>query len=325
MTDQPGPGASNGTQQEQQSVVISLQIMSDLHLETPRFFPMYSDFHLKPGCAYLALLGDIGNAHDARLFGFLEKQLQQFRVVFYIIGNHEPYQDQDSVDSQSYTHQDTVAKMEDFEEAIAQRRKVEIREVGTPSIGQFVFLNRNRFDISDTITILGCTLFSNVTESQRSTVSLFVSDFSNILGWTVDSHNAAHKVDLEWLNAQVTTITRDEPHRSIVILTHYSPTSASEANDPEHLEDSGGVQSAFVTDLAREVCWTSPSVRLWAFGHTHYNCDFVDAVTGKRVVANQRGYGREDAFDFDPDKVVTPSTQPFDRVSAINPRNPTQL
>jgi len=28
---------------------------------------------------------------------------------------------------------------------------------------------------------------------------------------------------------------------------------------------------------------------MWAFGHTHFNCDFLDEV-GKRVVTNQKGY-----------------------------------
>jgi hypothetical protein len=70
------------------------------------------------------------------------------------------------------------------------------------------------------------------------------------------------------------------------------------------VEDSRGVQSAFVTDLQRETCWTSPAVRVWAFGHTHYNYDFIDPSTERRVVANQRGYDREDAYDFDGGKVI---------------------
>lgn len=280
-----------------------IQVMSDLHLETPRFLPMYTSFHISPKGTQLALLGDIGNVHDERLFVFLDEQLRQFRVVFYVLGNHEPYQPDSS--PQRFTHQDARIIMERFEAANATKRQAESDSSGTTSVGQFVFLNRRRFDISETLTVLGCTLFSSIVESQKSNVSLFVSDFSNISDWTVDLHNASHREDLAWLNSQVEAIARTEPHRSIAILTHYSPTTLPEANDPEHLEDSRGVQSAFATDLSREVCWTCPSVKLWAFGHTHHNCDFLDSGTGKRVVANQRGYGREDAFDFDPEKVVT--------------------
>ena len=264
---------------------------------------MYSDFRIEPRSPYLALLGDIGNAHDHRLLDFLEQQLRQFKIVFYVLGNHEPY---------NGTLGDAISRIEDFEVSVSARRRkanAEQQHPGAgaaPSIGQFVLLNRRRFDICDAVSVLGCTLFSNIAASQRGTVSLFVSDFSAISGWTVDAHNAAHRADLEWLNNQVESISRDEPRRTIVILTHHSPTCLPNANDPEHLEDSRGVSTAFTTDLACETCWTSSSVGVWAFGHTHYNCDFVDSATGKRVVANQRGYGRDDdIFDFDGDKTIS--------------------
>lgn len=37
---------------------------------------------------------------------------------------------------------------------------------------------------------------------------------------------------------------------------------------------------------------------MWAFGYTHFSCDFVDEM-GKRVVANQKGYALalQPAFD----------------------------
>ena len=275
---------------------VRLQLMSDLHLETPRMLPMYASFHIEPESPYLALLGDIGSAHDDRLFAFLEEQLEQFEAVFYVLGNHEPYQPEDS--TKSLTREDAVAAMQRFEADAAARKE---ENPGT-SLGRFVLLDRRRYDVDDRVTILGCTLFSRIEEEQRSTVSLFVSDFSNIANWTVDAHNAAHEIDLAWLNEQVASISRDEPHRTIAILTHYSPTVLPEASDPEHAEDDRGVRSAFATDLSGEVCWTSASVELWGFGHTHYNCDFV--CEAKRVVANQRGYGREESYDFYADKVV---------------------
>lgn len=275
-----------------------LQIMSDLHLETPRLLPMYNDFQIEPRAKSLALLGDIGIAGDDSLFDFLTRQLRQFEVVFYVLGNHEPY---------SSVYEDTMARMEAFERSIASRRELEQQRDSRHSDvshGRFVFLNRRRFDLSDKVIILGCTLFSHISDEQHSTVSLFISDFFNIIDWSVDKHNAAHRADLAWLNAQVEAIARDEPHRGVVVLTHYSPTAAIEANDPEHMEDSRGVQSGFVTDLQEEPCWMSPLVKVWAFGHTHYNCEFVDGKTGKLVVANQRGYGREDMFNFDVDKTI---------------------
>jgi hypothetical protein len=63
-----------------------------------------------------------------------------------------------------------------------------------------------------------------------------------------------------------------------------------------------------MTDLSKEPCWISPSVKLWAFGHTHFNCDFIDPETGKRVLANQRGCRRSEADGFEPEKVVVIAT-----------------
>lgn len=65
------------------------------------------------------------------------------------------------------------------------------------------------------------------------------------------------------------------------------------------------VRSAFVTDLKEQVCWRSKKVRLWAFGHKHFNCDLVEATgTEKRVLADQKGYWRSEIVGFVRGKVL---------------------
>ena len=273
--------------------VCEFQILSDLHLETPQIRPSYDDFKVQPQCPYLVLLGDIGNIADSRLFDFLNRQLQQFRIVFYVMGNHEPY---------GMTIPEAHASLRAFEAEVERRhRSSSSIEEG----GRFVFLDRTRFDCSENLTVLGCTLFSDIKPEQQDSVSRFVSDFSSINEWTVEAHCAAHRKDLNWLIAQVASCAKREPHRSIVILTHYSPTMLKVANDPWHIEDRSQVRSAFVTDLSDRICWTSPQVKLWGFGHTHHNCDFEDLKTKKRVVTNQKGYRRSELITFDGSKVVT--------------------
>lgn len=290
---------------------VRIQLMSDLHLETPRLNPFYNEISIQPQCPYLALLGDIGNVHDDRLFAFITEQLNQFRIVFYVLGNHEPYRPDGSVAKHTLEKARTI--MRRFEASLISQRHLfpdsvaeatAQRHRGTAT-GQFVFLHQRRFDINDSVTILGATLFSHITKAQRATTSLFISDFSNVDDWKVDDHNAAHAADLSWLNGEVERIEREAPHRSVLILTHHSPTISVQANDEDHLEDSRGVQSAFATDLSREKCWASECVKIWAFGHTHFNCDYVETSPRKQIVANQRGYGREDIFNFDPDKVLS--------------------
>lgn len=67
---------------------VNFQILSDLHLESPA---AYDTFEVQPRAPYLALLGDIGYVKDAGFFHFLHRQLKAFRIVFLVLGNHEPY------------------------------------------------------------------------------------------------------------------------------------------------------------------------------------------------------------------------------------------
>jgi hypothetical protein len=186
-----------------------------------------------------------------------------------------------------------------------ENKMEELRSLPGSTMGQFVLLNQTRFDLTDRVTVLGCTLFSRISHEQRESVAFFCSDFSKIGDWTVDAHNAAHHSDINWLNSQVEHISRYEPQRQIVVFTHHSPTLLEAANDPRHLQDLTQVDSAFVTDLSDHLCWTAANVKVWAFGHTHFNCDFEDRKTKRRIVTNQKGYSRTEVGTFDVAKVVT--------------------
>ncbi|KAE8323413.1 acyl-CoA dehydrogenase/oxidase [Aspergillus sergii] len=262
----------------------SFQILSDLHLEAPEAYDL---FDITPKAPYLALLGDIGNVKDNGLFIFLEAQLQKFQIVFFLLGNHEPYH------SNWATARENMQK---FSTTINQNRTQEGQQ-----LGEFVFMDQARYDISPHITVLGCILYSRVPKSQETQVSFGLSDFYHIEDWTVEAHCAAHEADRTWLNDQVSRIVKSEPRRKIVIFSHHSPTLAAAAVDPVHANSP--ISSVFATDIAEEPCWKNTQVCLWAFGHTHYNCDFIDDKTGKRLVANQRGYYFAQSKAFDPEKV----------------------
>ncbi|MCJ1366316.1 hypothetical protein MMC16_005444 [Acarospora aff. strigata] len=261
----------------------TIQLLSDLHLETPK---SYDIFDITPTAPYLALIGDIGCLKDNDYIPFIERQLPKFRVVFLLLGNHEPY------------HSSWVTVIEKLRAFEGKTRKKQA-DGGT---GSFIFLDQTRYDLSSDITILGCTLYSNIVPSQSDHVSFGLNDFYHIDDWTVEQHNEAHLADLDWLNAQVRSIAEGEPHRKIIILTHHSPSTSPEAVDPAHAQSK--ISSGFSSDLSAEVCWTSQNVKVWAFGHTHFNCDFLDPGTGKRIVTNQRGYYFRQSAGFDERKVI---------------------
>lgn len=169
-------------------------------------------------------------------------------------------------------------------------------------LGKYVFLDQTRFDITDDVTVLGCTLFSRVAPHQEFAVESRMVDFRDILRWDVDEHNAAHESDLNWLNAQVSQMAKDEPDRRIVILTHHSPSTDPRSRNPRH--EGSEVSSGFATNLSNEECWTASNVAAWAFGHTHYKCEFKDE-SGKVIISNPKGYYMYPNKTFNAGRVFT--------------------
>jgi len=264
----------------------ALQILSDLHLEAP---PHYNNYPIPPAAAYLALLGDIGTPgpHTAEFLSFLRIQLKQFRAVLFVPGNHEAYHS---------TWETVLSTLRAFASEIASD--------SDPSLGEFILLDRGVFRVPESRTvILGCSLFSNVPEERVVEVSQRLNDFYVISDWDVEKHNAAHARDVTWLNEQVAALEVEDVE--IMVLSHWGPSRDEKATEPRHVGST--IQSAFTTDLVGEVCFKSDKVKVWAFGHTHYNCDFEVQREGAgplRIVTNQRGYYHTQAMGYDVKKAI---------------------
>ena len=287
---------------------MAIQILSDLHLESPK---SYDTFQITPTAPYLGLLGDIGLVarHKDDLLGFLTVQLRQFRAVLFVPGNHEAYHS---------SWPEVLSILRDFE----RDNNAAKNELGTGT-GTFVLLDRAVFwppppdDHTHSTVVLGCSLFSAVPpeSAEAEAVGNGLNDFYHTgADWDVAAHDAAHARDLAWLNEQVAELEDEEEDnyaaakdiKTIIIFTHWSPTRNPSAVDPKH--SGSPISSAFSTDLSRERCFTSPKVRAWAFGHTHYNCDFlVERGNGAgplRLFTNQRGYYFQQAPGFDGAKKI---------------------
>ncbi|KAL1839563.1 hypothetical protein VTJ49DRAFT_1384 [Mycothermus thermophilus] len=282
---------------------MALQILSDLHLEA---LNEYEAFEIVPRAPNLGLLGDIGIVipeHKDDFLAFLKRQLRQFRTVLLVPGNHEAY---------GSTWDETISILSAFADAV--------RADPDPSLGEFVLLSRTAVRLPpphDDVVVLGCSLFSRVPDvdedaEARTAIATRVNDFQQTRGgWDVNAHTAAHARDLAWLNEQVTALEQaGDSNTRIAILTHWSPTRDSRSAHPQY--EGSVITSAFSTDLSREVCFRSGRVKVWAFGHTHYNCDFLVERSGSagplRLVTNQRGYSFRPAKGFDGEKTVELTT-----------------
>ncbi|OBZ71441.1 hypothetical protein A0H81_08769 [Grifola frondosa] len=239
-----------------------VQVLSDLHLEIERqgSAPGQEFYHydIPVHADHLALLGDIGWTIDDRLFEWLRIQLRLFKTVYFVSGNHEPYRS-------SIT--ESTSKLEAFANDVNS----------DDTLGNFIYLNRTRYDISPTLTILGCTLWSALNPDDLDILSWSLTDFRRISSFDPDTFVALHRADVQWLNSTVAAISNEEPERRIVVFTHHAPTLDG-TGDPKFNEQP--TNSAFATELTGETCWTSGKVSLWAFGHTHWCCDFERAESG---------------------------------------------
>jgi hypothetical protein len=242
------------------------QINSDLHLEVGQ---QYATFDIKPSAEYLILAGDIGKLIDYGDFrNCLQLQTQQFRRVFWVLGNHEFF--------------GTV-----FKEGIKTARKLEKEPCMN---GKLVLLHQTRYDIPNSqVTILGCTLWSQIPEESKKIVSNTVIDYKQIKGWTVDTNNTAFESDLSWLRDQVVAIQIENAavkdnnsRRSILIVTHHAPCVAG-TSSPQYAGNP--CTCAFATDILGDGDWTG--VKTWVHGHTHFTTEFE--IRGVKVVSNQRG------------------------------------
>lgn len=269
---------------------MSLQIVSDLHLEAPK---AYDVFEIVAEAPILALVGDIGNVEPHRddLVAFLDQQLRQFKAVLFVAGNHEAYHS---------TWPRTLEILKEIESDVQTRR------ASDSTLGEFVFLDRHVYRLNTDTVVLGCSLFSHIPPACEMAISMGMNDFYHTeAGWDVASHNASHARDLGWLNEEVSSLEKDDSVQNIVILTHWCPTLDSRARDPKHTSDT--LTSAFSTDLTHEPCFLSSKVKAWGFGHTHYNCDFDmerDGADKLRLATNQRGYYFAQAAGYEEGKLI---------------------
>lgn len=266
---------------------MNIQILSDLHLESPKAYDLYT---IPPKAPYLALLGDIGNvvAHKDDILAFLTRHLCQFKAILFVPGNHEAYHS---------SWEETIAILSAFEEQVER----------DSSLGHFAVLDRGTYRPPGSATvILGCSLFSYIPEESQMAVEMGLNDFFLIQNWTVADHNNAHRRDLSWLNDEVAKLEDHCDAANIIILTHWSPSRLPGVSDPKHVMSP--ITSGFSTDLVNERCFNSIKVKVWAFGHTHYNCDVeVERESGAgilRLLANQRGYYFAQADGFDVEKTI---------------------
>lgn len=236
---------------------MKFQIISDVHTE---FYSINSpNFpQLKPLANNLILAGDLGSPITAqdRYIRFLHENSKKFENIFIVAGNHE------------------------FYDSNIPFTKKAIREI-VNQYSNIHFLDKTRIDYED-ISILGCTLWSDIQNEQKLHVKSSLADFYHIHNFTIENSNELHKQETLWLQSEIDKIST---HKKILVITHHAPLLTG-SSSPQF--NNSKISSAFATDLTHFI---KKPIVAWVFGHTHYSSRQV--VNGVNVVSNQLGYPGE--------------------------------
>ncbi len=234
-----------------------IQYCSDIHLEFAQNCLYLHNNPIKPVGDILILAGDVsywGKKHFKHWF--FDYISDNFRVVYYVPGNHEFYSGKD------------------------------LRILDHPvydAIRDNVFIVNNRVVSIDDIDLFFTVLWSNIPEEKSLKVEYGVGDFHQIKyrGKRLDYKifNKLHRESISFLNDSISSSNA----RKKIVVTHHIPTQIC---NPEYYRDSE-INSAFVSEQYTLI--HDLDIDYWIYGHHHANMPEVN-INGTRLVTNQLGY-----------------------------------
>jgi predicted phosphodiesterase len=275
-----------------------LKIVSDLHLEY-RLNPFTNNLINKiinpkyqQNKKMLALCGDIGNPYIGNYKLFLQNCSKNYEHVFLIPGNHEYY---------NLSKLDFSYKLNLISKEIKTISEInyDIDKICT-NFNNIHFLN-NKSIIIDGIKFCGSILWSHIPEKYIDYVQdksldtrLIYNDNGKYL--SVEDRNILHSQCKIWIESELSG------KQPTIILSHHSPLFNDPKNETNNVYDNkyhGKINNYLFSNDCGNLIRTP--VKIWAFGHTHYNNKFnYNNVT---IVTNQMGY-KEENFSFDSENFI---------------------
>ena len=151
-----------------------------------------------------------------------------------------------------------------------------------------LFYLQNRSYNLDKIRIIGTTLWSHIPVSAQHEIDTRVKDYRNIhlpvnlrhVDWSCiqpRNTNSWHKTAVDFIKQELKDAAQDQ---KCIVLTHHAPLTRGTCA-PRYENDS--IQSAFSTPLDN-LFKEYVTLHQWAFGHTHWACDFKFHQT--RLISN---------------------------------------
>ena len=251
---------------------MKIQYASDLHLEFPENKGFLKRNPLQPLGDVLLLAGDIVlfavMDEHADFFNYLS---DNFKMTYWIPGNHEYYQS------------DISQRAGSFNEKIKDN----------------LFLVNNISVVQENVKFVFSTLWTSISPGNQFEIRQRLSDFHaikyNNKVLTPDHYNLLHIQCHSFLNEELSKV---GPEKKIIV-THHVPTFM---NYPEKYKGDS-LNEAFAVELYNDVLRSDAA--FWIFGHHHTNTpDFLIGST--KVTTNQLGYVKyNECPGFDTKKIIT--------------------
>jgi hypothetical protein len=251
----------------------SFQILSDLHLDHEL---QYLTFHIPVSAPFLILAGNIGRLIDYEHYlSFLIRRCNLHEKVFLVLG---------ALEFHGIGWMDGLQLAHKMEKDPVMKGRLEV-------------LYETRSDVPGTnVTLLGCTLWSKIPESDAAAVLKKMPEFNEKTGiqdWDIEKHNSEHTRDFRWLVKEAKNANPSpaggalapagpKEERHLVVVTAFAP-DLRECLDPWQIDAPWA--SAYGTNLL-----DGPylgNVKTWISGTTGRTCEFQKGEM--TVVSNQRG------------------------------------
>lgn len=263
-------------------MAVDMQIVSDIHLEyypdSKYDEPTYNNIFksiISPISEnnILILAGDIGYVNDKMWKEFMKYVSSNWRLVLYVLGNHEYY-------SNSNNMQKLFDMYDDF---LSQYRNIQLlcRKKITININSGDGCDNGQHD--DEYEILGLTMW---TKNDYASI-MEINDFKRIkirdlktkytIPITLSHYNELHERDRCWLLENINTDNKPR-NKKTIIITHF-PLIKEGTSHPKYYNQKQSIKNYYANDLHDDLVMMykpTPHDQLIVIsGHTHYNYDFV--------------------------------------------------
>lgn len=259
---------------------IAIQIFSDIHLELlskNTYSKLIKCF--VPKSDYLFLAGDITNVSHPSCKEFFQYCNATWKKTFYVMGNHEYYNNKNTFHSLSSIKTDFVTFLEEQE------------------LDNIFFLDDQEAHLQDNIYVLGSTFWTKPTFTSLSDYDRLMDYKSIYIGNPCRLITPNDVLDLHSTNyCFLQNNLASNSTKQYIVMTHFPPQRTGTSH-PKYTEEPYYIKEYFAhpdTTISKLISSSSSSnILSWISGHTHYSYDFINKSNNVRLISNQVGYKHE--------------------------------